>query len=110
MSHVTRHTSWPNDYRGSGPDEFHQILRIPVRQPEAAVRFGAPHQFRDGCAVNAVARQVQADPRDPHGIIGPGLQNKFTPDGLRLRRFGKHFWIECVIRIGRDGCTSIRFR
>jgi len=48
------------------PNQFNQILRIPVRQPEAAVRFRPSDLFRAGRAVYAVTGFVQAYPRHAH--------------------------------------------
>src|SRR3990172_2179628 len=60
------------------PHEFDQVFRVPVGEAEATVRFRPAHLLRTGRAVDAVARPVQADPRDTDGIVRPGRQDEFA--------------------------------
>ena len=87
-------------------DQFHQIFRVPVRQPETAVRFRAPDLLRRGRAVNAVTGLVQADPRHADRIVRAGRQNQFVADGLQFGRFGKQFRVHRVIRIRARSTTT----
>src|ERR1039458_5819163 len=85
-------------HRHSNPDELHQVFRVPICEPETAVRFRVTDLLRAGRAVHAVAWLVQTDPRDAHGIVRTRSEEQFVPDGLGLRRFGKNGRVKRVIR------------
>ena len=64
--------------------------------------LGAAHVFGLRRAVNAVARQVQSNPRRAHGVVGPRRQLEFGFQVARFRRFRKILRAEHVIGIGRN--------
>ena len=66
------------------------------------MRFGAADLFGLRGAVDPVARQVEADPGEPHGIVGAGGQNEFAAEGARFLGLGKDLGVEGVVGIGRD--------
>ena len=53
--------------------------------------------------MNAVARFVQADPRHPHRVVGPGGQDQFRFQLSRLGGFGEHVRVKSVVRVRGDG-------
>ena len=89
-------------HRHPDPDQFHQILRVPVGQPETAVRFRAPDLLRSRRAVHAVAGFVQADPRHADRIVRTRRQNPAVAERLQFRRFGKQLRVHGVVGMGRD--------
>lgn len=71
---------------------------IPVRQPEASVRFSAADALGDGCAVDAVAREGESEPGDPHGIVRSIHEHIARPFCARRRMVGRIG----VVRIGDE--------
>ena len=52
--------------------------------------------------MDTVAGLIEADPDRSHGIIGARLQNEFSIQCTRFRRFGENLRVERVIGIWRD--------
>src|SRR5450759_4522350 len=55
--------------RGAGPDHRRQIERVPVGQPDAAVRSGVPYLARFRRTVNPVVVLGEGDPYRPDRIV-----------------------------------------
>src|SRR5438477_10973984 len=83
-------------------NDLKKVVRIPIRQAEATVRFSAPNLFRHWGPMNAIARLVQTNPGNPHGIVGSWRNYQLVSKLARISRFGEQSGIECVIGIGRD--------
>src|SRR6476659_4579857 len=52
--------------------EIRKVARVPICQPNAAVRRSLADGRRIGRAVDAIALAVEADPYNPHRVVGPG--------------------------------------
>ncbi len=82
---------------------FDKIFRVPVRQPETAVRFCPPHLLGNGRAVNAVAGLVQTNPRHAHRIVRAGRDDQFLIQSFCLPAIREtSSGSKCVIRIRRN--------
>src|SRR5687768_7503947 len=103
------HSKFPlrvDENRRAGLDEFEKILGVPVRQAEAAVRFGAADLIGTRGAVDALVGFVEGDPRATCWVVWAGRDDQFAFDRLGFRRFGKNGWVKSVVWIlgaGDDG-------
>src|SRR5437899_10841016 len=89
-----RGTSFQNIDRRADGDEAQQILRVPICEPKAAVRFGTADFLRAGRAMNTVAGLIQTDPGDAHGVVRAGTGVQLALQGLSLGAFGYDVRIE----------------
>ena len=72
--------SIPDGHGRAGLDHAQEAFGIPIGEAEAAVRFRFSDVLRAGCAVHAIAGQVEADPRQAYGIVGAGWNEQFPRD------------------------------
>src|SRR5450759_4525286 len=76
--------------RGAGPDHRRQIERVPVGQPDAAVRGGVAYLARLRRTVNPVVFLGEIDPYQPDRIVRPRRQRLLirgvlgVPEELRV--------------------------
>ena len=95
---------WFDEDWEASPGKCEERPCVPIREAEAAVRFGAPYFFGFGRAVDSIAGAIETNPRDAHGIIWTRLDDKFSPELFGLRTFREYFGIESVVGIGdNDG-------
>src|SRR5664279_2959293 len=75
-----------HDDRQSHPGQTQECPRVPVGEPEAAVGFGAAHEFRGRGAMDTVAGAVEPDPRHADRVVGTRRKDQFAPQfpGLSL--------------------------
>src|SRR5260370_10633965 len=73
-------------YRRALEHALGEIERVPVRQPDAAVRVGLADPLRIRRAVDAVAVLGEIDPDQSHGIVRAGRDRElaFGMDALEL--------------------------
>src|SRR5215472_9298356 len=76
-----------------------EIERVPIGEPDAAMRFGLADLLRRRRAMYAVARRAQIDPDDADWILRPRSDCKFV---LGLHAFEAETRVVTVGRIVRD--------
>ena len=76
-----------------------EALGIPVRKAEAAARLRAADLLGDGCAVDAIAREVESDPNSAYWVVGARRDNKLGGDPFPLGGVFKNCGVEGVVRV-----------
>src|SRR5687767_12095038 len=71
-----------NRYFGARTHEAPELRCVPVRQPNAAMRFGTADRRRFGRAMKAKMFFVDVDPDDADGIIRSGRNLRFCVRGI----------------------------
>ena len=82
-------------------DGVDETQGVPVGQAEAAVGFGLGDVFGGWGAVDAVAGQVEADPRDADGVVGAGRDAEAFADGRGGGVVGVEGRVEGVVGVLR---------
>ena len=93
---------------GADFDELEEEFGVPIGEAEAAVGFGAADVLGTGCAVDAVAGAVEADPDGADGIVGAGLEGQLAVELTGFLGFGKDFGVEKVGGVG-GGTGDVEF-
>ena len=82
--------------RHASPGHLEEMFGVPVREAEAAMRFGAADLLRLRRAVNAVARTTQANPRCADGVIRTGGDVELAANFFCFGGFAENFRAEKI--------------
>ena len=97
-----------DEEREPDPRERGEGSRVPIREAEAAVGFGATDFLGLRGAVDAKAVAVETDPGRADGVVGAGREDEFAPKLAGFFGVGKKRGVEGVVGIlDHDGDAKL---